>query len=351
IGRVIHALARRSRHLQGLRAQIEKRRVVAEALSAMPCGFDHANAEARDIASGAMARILKLLLPDREAMLDRLFGPGRDPSLEADAAFLAGDPPPAPSSGPVSAGPATARAVSPVFRILPEEAIGVPADYEPGAALGKIRKHIVGKAAIAPLDPLTARYIVVDVETTGLEKADRIVEIAAIEMKGRTPTGRTFHQLVDPGRAISDGAYDKHGIDQATLRGKPKFADIYKDLVAFLRGGKWWLVAHSATFDLGLINRELKRAGAKYSISANRTICTLRLSEACVGAGALDDACDRLEIDRGQRVKHRAMIDAELCAAVFTQLIFGRETTAVPLSPSSPAAMSGGLSEASAPPG
>lgn len=351
IGRVIHALARRSRHLQGLRERIEKRRIVAEALREMPCGFDHANAEARDIAAGAMARILKLLLPDREAMLVRLFGPARDPSLEADSAFLSGDPPPAPAPDPVSPGPAKIKAVSPAFRILPEDVLGIPVDYEPGAALGKIRRHVVGKNAITPLDPLTARYVVVDFETTGLEKPDRIVEIAAIEMKGPKPTGRTFHKLVDPGRAISDGAYEKHGIDQAALRGMPKFADVCEDLIAFLRGGRWWLVAHNAGFDLGFLNRELKRAGARYSVSPNRTICTMRLAAACVDAKGLDEVCDKLDIEHSGRDKHRAMMDAELCAAVFTMLIFGREAIPVPSAEASPGISSDGIAEAATPAG
>jgi len=234
-----------------------------------------------------------------------------------------------------------------VFRIPSDKPLGVPADYEPGAALGKIRTHVVGKKALTPVNPLKARYIVVDTETTGLEKSDRIIEIAAIEMIGSKPTGRTFHRLIDPGRPVSEGAFDKHGIDQAMLRGMPKFAAVCKDLVAFFRGGKFWLVAHNAKFDLGFINRELKRAAAEYSISANRAICTMRLSAACVGGGTLDDACDRLGIDRSRRQKHRAILDAELCATVFTLLIFGRETSTALQIPDLPAGSPNGLSETS----
>lgn len=341
VARVVHAVATQDKDvpcdLDALRRAQDERAANAAAIAALPCGFDPTNQEARD-ATKPVGRIVKQLVRDVNLVTDRLFGPRRDPTLEADAAHLTGVVAPHFPSAPAPASaPTTPGAVSPLFRgNLVEESVDVPAEYDPSAAAGRIRMHIIRQKAAVPLDPLQARYIVLDTETTGLGKSDRVVEIAAIEMIGRRPTGKRFEALIDPRMRISDGAFEKHGITHEMLRGKPKFADVCEDLLK-LFGRKAWFVAHYAKFDVDIINREFKRAGVDYAIAANRAICTLRLSEARLGTSALDDACDRLGIDRRRRTKHRAMLDAELCAEVFVQLIFGRAPSAPEPDPASPA--------------
>lgn len=250
-----------------------------------------------------------------------------DPDLEADEAFLRGQ---ILSTAPAIAAPEQPLAVSvlsPLLSPLREEQLDLSDEYDQIAGVRRLRESLVaGRAALK--DPMKARFIVIDTETTGTGERDRIVEIPAIEMIGPTPIDRTFEILVNPGMPISDGAYQVHGITQDMPRRKPTFARIARKLIKFIGRRPTRFVAHSADFDVNLLNREFHRAGLKFKIPFNRAICTLPMASTCVGVKALDEACDVLRINRRSRTKHRAQLDAQLCAEVFRQLVFERQAPA-----------------------
>ena len=170
------------------------------------------------------------------------------------------------------------------------------------------------------------REIIFDTETTGLDPktGDRMVEIGCIEMIDRVETGRTFHAYFNPERDMPPEAERVHGLSAAFLATKPKFADSADELLAFL--GDAPLVAHNAGFDFGFLNNELERIG-RAPINLDRMVDTVAIArKKHPGAKlSLDALCTRYGIDRSHRVKHGALLDAELLAQVYVELNGGRQ--------------------------
>ncbi|AUH65109.1 DNA polymerase III subunit epsilon [Paracoccus zhejiangensis] len=171
------------------------------------------------------------------------------------------------------------------------------------------------------------REIVLDTETTGFEaeQGDRIVEIGAIELVNHLPTGRTFHEYIDPERSMPKEAFDVHGLGDDFLRGKPKFAEIAQKFIGFI-GEDAKLVIHNAKFDMKFLNAELKRAGHA-TLPWSRALDTVALArEKFPGSPAsLDALCRRFGIDNSNRTLHGALLDSELLAEVYLELIGGRQ--------------------------
>lgn len=170
------------------------------------------------------------------------------------------------------------------------------------------------------------REVVIDTETTGLDPAGghRIVELACLELANHVPTGRSFHHYVDPERDIPVEAFKVHGISAAFLAGKPRFADIAEAFLAFIGGDR--LIIHNAEFDLGFLNAELVALDHP-AIPIGRAVDTLAIARRKFpGAQAsLDALCRRFEIDSSARTLHGALLDAELLAAVYLELLGGRQ--------------------------
>ena len=170
------------------------------------------------------------------------------------------------------------------------------------------------------------REIIFDTETTGLSPAggDRMVEIGCIEMFGRVETGRHFHCYFNPERSMPSEAEAVHGLGDTFLSDKPLFADMAEDLLAFLDDSP--LVAHNASFDFGFLNHELGRCG-RPAVCMTRMVDTLGLARTRhPGAKhSLDALCTRFGVDRSQRIKHGALLDAQLLAQVYVELIGGRQ--------------------------
>lgn len=171
------------------------------------------------------------------------------------------------------------------------------------------------------------REIVFDTETTGLDpfQGDRMVEIGCIELVNRFLTGKTFHCYFNPERDMPEQAFKVHGLSIDFLKDKPRFADKIDELIAFL-GDDAALVAHNAMFDLGFLNAELERAG-RGAVSRERIVDTLLLARRKHpgAANRLDDLCVRYTIDNSRRTKHGALLDAELLAEVYIELIGARQ--------------------------
>jgi DNA polymerase-3 subunit epsilon len=170
------------------------------------------------------------------------------------------------------------------------------------------------------------REIVFDTETTGLDpyQGHRLLEIGCIELVNRFPTGQTFHRYLNPERDVPAEALAVHGLSYDFLKSKPVFADIVADLLAFV--GEAPLVAHNASFDLGFLNAELERV-KQATIPRDRLIDTLLLARRKYpgASNRLDDLCIRFGIDNGHRTKHGALLDAELLAEVYLELIGARQ--------------------------
>ena len=170
------------------------------------------------------------------------------------------------------------------------------------------------------------REIVFDTETTGLNPAggDRIVEIGCVEMFNRVETGRHFHAYFNPERDMPFEAQEVHGLSNLFLSDKPRFSEKVEELLDFLEDSP--LVAHNAGFDFGFLNFELERCG-RPSVSLSRMRDTLALARTRhPGAKhSLDALCMRFGIDRSQRVKHGALLDAQLLAQVYVELTGGRQ--------------------------
>jgi DNA polymerase-3 subunit epsilon len=170
------------------------------------------------------------------------------------------------------------------------------------------------------------REIIFDTETTGLDPktGDRMVEIGCIEMVGRVETGRTFHAYFNPERDMPVEAERVHGLSAAFLATKPRFAESADELLEFL--GDAPLVAHNAGFDFGFLNNELELAG-RTPIGMDRMVDTVAIArKKHPGAKlSLDALCTRYGIDRSHRVKHGALLDAELLAQVYVELTGGRQ--------------------------
>jgi DNA polymerase-3 subunit epsilon len=170
------------------------------------------------------------------------------------------------------------------------------------------------------------REIVFDTETTGLNPAggDRIVEIGCIEIFNRVETGRHFHAYFNPERSMPSDAEAVHGLTSIFLSDKPCFTELADDLIEFLEDSP--LIAHNASFDFGFLNFELERCGRPH-VSLSRMVDTLSIARTRhPGAKhSLDALCMRFGIDRSHRVKHGALLDAQLLAQVYVELTGGRQ--------------------------
>jgi len=170
------------------------------------------------------------------------------------------------------------------------------------------------------------REIVLDTETTGLDpfQGHRLVEIGCIELLNRIPTGQTFHRYLNPERDMPEEAFAVHGLTDGFLKDKPLFGDIADELIGFL--GMAPLVIHNAGFDIGFLNAEFERVG-RPPIARERMIDTLLIARRKYpgGANRLDDLCARFAIDNSRRTKHGALLDAEILAEVYLELIGARQ--------------------------
>jgi len=170
------------------------------------------------------------------------------------------------------------------------------------------------------------REIVLDTETTGLDpyQGHRLVEIGCVELVNRIPSGQTFHRYLNPQRDVPAEAFAIHGISAEFLRDKPLFAEIAEEFVAFIADAP--LVIHNAAFDIGFINAELERAGLP-ALPRDRLVDTLLLARRkhAGGSNRLDDLCARYGIDNSRRTKHGALLDAEILAEVYLELIEARQ--------------------------
>jgi len=174
------------------------------------------------------------------------------------------------------------------------------------------------------------REIVLDTETTGLDPADghRVLEIGAVEILHQSLTGKVFHVLINPERDVPQDAVRVHGHNFAVLKDKPVFASVVEDFLAFIGDSK--LVIHNAEFDMRFVNAELARLGLA-AIGMDRVVDTLALArKRHPGAPAsLDALCDRYRIDRSRRVRHGALLDAEILVEVYCELMGGRQRSLV----------------------
>ena len=170
------------------------------------------------------------------------------------------------------------------------------------------------------------REIVLDTETTGLDPFDghRIVEIGALELHNHLPTGRTYHQYINPERDMPPEAFAVHGLSETFLSEKPVFANIADDFLAFVDGAP--LVIHNASFDMKFINAELKWVN-KPALPPEQAIDSLALARKKhpMGPNSLDALCKRYNVDNAMRDLHGALLDSELLAQVYLELIGGRQ--------------------------
>ena len=179
------------------------------------------------------------------------------------------------------------------------------------------------------------REIVLDTETTGLEPGEghRVVEIGALELSNHLPTGRTFHAYINPERHMPADAQLVHGLTAAFLADQPVFADVVDDFLAFLDHDQddfpapARLVIHNALFDITFLNSELARLGLPPVDRTRGVIDTMQLAkQRFPGAPAsLDALCRRFNVDASARIRHGALLDAELLAEVYLGLIGGRQ--------------------------
>ena len=165
-----------------------------------------------------------------------------------------------------------------------------------------------------------------DTETTGLDPngGDRIVEIGGVELVNHLPTGRTYHQYINPERSMPREAFEIHGLGDDFLRDKPVFARVADDFVNFI--GDATLVIHNASFDMAFLNAELSRAGHE-KLPMTRALDTLDIARRKFpGAQAsLDALCKRFGVDNSAREKHGALLDSEILAEVYLELLGGRQ--------------------------
>ena len=172
------------------------------------------------------------------------------------------------------------------------------------------------------------RQIILDTETTGLdpEQGHRIIEIGCVELINRRPSGKNFHQYLQPDREIDEGALEVHGITQVFLKDKPRFADIVQDLLEYLHGAE--VIIHNAPFDVGFIDRELARLDPVPGRMED--LCTVTDTLALARnlhpgqSNSLDSLCRRYSIDNSQRTQHGALLDAEILADVYLAMTGGQ---------------------------
>jgi len=173
------------------------------------------------------------------------------------------------------------------------------------------------------------REIVFDTETTGLDPltGDRLVEIGAVELINHVPTGKTYHQYINPEREVPEEVVKVHGLTTEYLKDFPVFADVAQDWIDFV-GEDGVLVAHNAPFDMKFINYELKRLGYE-EYPWNRVIDTLEIARSKFPGqrNSLDVLCKRFGVDNSARTLHGALLDAQLLAEVYLELLGGAEPT------------------------
>src|SRR5947208_4096396 len=171
------------------------------------------------------------------------------------------------------------------------------------------------------------REIVLDTETTGLDplRGDRLVEVGCIEIYNRMPTGQTFHRYINPERDVPAEAFNVHGLSTEFLASKPLFAEVVEEFLEFIADAP--LVIHNASFDISFINAELDRI-KRPAILRDRLVDTLLLARRKHPgvSNRLDDLCSRYSIDNSRRTKHGALLDAELLAEVYIDLIGARQS-------------------------
>jgi len=171
-----------------------------------------------------------------------------------------------------------------------------------------------------------AREIVLDTETTGIDpkKGHRLIEIGCLEIEDLLPTGRTFHRYINPERLIEPDAIRVHGITDAMVADKPKFAEIADQMLEFIGDSK--IIAHNAAFDRGFVNMELERLN-RAPLETGQWIDTLEMARHRFPgmANSLDALCKRFNISLAERDKHGALLDARLLAGVYLELHGGKE--------------------------
>ena len=171
------------------------------------------------------------------------------------------------------------------------------------------------------------REIVLDTEITGLDalRGDRLVEIGCVEIINRMPTGQVFHRYINPERDMPAEAFAVHGMSSEFLADKPLFHEIVEEFLEFI--GDAPLVIHNASFDIGFINAELDRV-KRAAIPRERLVDTLLLARRKHPgvSNRLDDLCSRYAIDNSRRTKHGALLDAELLAEVYVDLVGARQS-------------------------
>jgi DNA polymerase-3 subunit epsilon len=170
------------------------------------------------------------------------------------------------------------------------------------------------------------REIVLDTETTGLDPGDghRVIEIGCVELIDQLPTGITFQCYLNPERPVADSE-QVHGINDSFLQDKPLFGHVVEEFLEFL--GESPLVIHNASFDLKFLNAELHRVG-RPPIAYGRAIDTIEIAKTKIPGArySLDELCKRFAIDLSVRQKHGALLDAQLTAKVYLELVGGRQT-------------------------
>ena len=171
------------------------------------------------------------------------------------------------------------------------------------------------------------REIVFDTETTGFnpEEGDKLVEIGAVELINHIPTGRTYHQYINPDREVPEEVVKVHGLTTEFLKDYPKIGEVAQSFIDFV-GDDGILVAHNATFDMNFINYEFKHKGFR-TFPADRVVDTLEIAKSKFPGARnnLDALCRRFNIDNSSRTKHGALLDAELLAEVYLELLGGAE--------------------------
>jgi DNA polymerase-3 subunit epsilon len=173
---------------------------------------------------------------------------------------------------------------------------------------------------------MAVREIVFDTETTGLSPlgGDRVVEIGCVELLNHVPTGRTYHQYINPERDMPEAAFAVHGLSSQFLSDKPVFAAVAEEFVAFIGDAR--LVAHNASFDVAFLDAELGRLGHG-PIDPERVVDTLLIARKKFpfSPASLDALCQRFGIDNSRRTKHGALLDSEILAEVYVELLGGRQ--------------------------
>lgn len=173
---------------------------------------------------------------------------------------------------------------------------------------------------------MSKREIAFDTETTGFEPSEghRIIEIGCVEMVNRIATGKTYHAYINPERDVPQAAFDVHGLSREFLSDKPKFSEVADNFISFV--GDATLVIHNAQFDMKFINHHLKEL-EKDIIPMKQSFCTLQEARRRFpgSPASLDALCKRFEVDNSSRTKHGALLDAELLADMYLELMGGSQ--------------------------